>query len=77
MIAIINGQIVRETPKSITKHNDQYKQYRHSTQRQEYKADIIQPYDHNGKPNPEFIKVYPERSVEYFGVANVREYGNL
>ncbi len=77
MIAIINGQVVREAPKQTSKHNDQYKQYRHSTQRQEHKADIIQPYDHNGKPNPDFIKVYPERSVDYFGEANVRQYGNL
>ncbi len=77
MIAIINGQVVRESPKQTTKHNDQYKQYRHSAQRQEHKADIVQPYDHNGKPNPEFIKIYPERSVDYFGEANVRQYGNL
>ena len=77
MIGIVNGQIVRDVLVETTKHHDQYKQYRHSTQRQEHKADIMQPYDHNGKPNPEFIKIYPERSVEYFGEANVKQYGNL
>lgn len=75
MIAIINGKIVKEVP-NTTKANDQYKQYRHQTQRQEHKADIVQPYDHNGKPNPEFIRVYPERSVEYFGIDGVKKYGN-
>ena len=76
MIAIINGKIVKETPTVATKHNDQFKQYRYQTQRQEHKADIVQPYDHNGNPNPEFIRVYPERSIEYFGIDGVRKYGN-
>lgn len=77
MIAIINNKIVKDAPKVVSKHNDQFKQYRHQTQRQEHKADIVQPYDHKGNPNPEFIKVYPERSVDYFGIDNVRKYGNL
>lgn len=76
MIAIINGQIVRDPPKQVTHHHDEYKQYRHQTQRTEHKADLVQPYDHNGKPNPEFIKIYPERSIDYFGKDNIRKYGN-
>lgn len=77
MIAIINGKIVRDVHKEPTKHHDQFKQYRYETQRIDHKADIIQPYDHNGNPNPEFIHVYKDRAVDYFGEENVRKYGNL
>lgn len=77
MIAIINGKIITDEVPKPTKHNDLYKQYRHETQRIEHKADIVQPYDHNGNPNPEFIHVYQERATDYFGEENVRKYGNL
>lgn len=77
MIAIIKGKIVTDEVPKPTKHNDQYKQYRYDSQRSEHKADIVQPYDHNGNPNPEFIHIYKDRAIDYFGEANVRKYGNL
>ena len=30
-----------------------------------YDREIIQPYTADGKPNPEFIKHYPEESKQY------------
>ncbi len=77
MIALINGKLVTDSAPLPTKHSDQYKQYRHETQRADHKADIVQPYDHNGNPNPEFIHIYKDRAVDYFGIDNVRQYGNL
>lgn len=77
MSAIINGHYVADKPKIEVRHNDQFKAYRHAIQRQEHKADIVQPYDHKGLPNPEFIRVYPERAIDYFGKTNVAKYGNL
>lgn len=35
----------------------QYKDWSHNDQRRRFSADIQQPYI-NGKPNPEFVKVY-------------------
>lgn len=37
------------------------KQYQHDRQRENHRADIVQPYK-NGKPNEEFILLYPEQS---------------
>lgn len=44
------------------------KQARISKMTQEYDRhdiDLVQPYLPNGKPNPDFIKYYPEEAAEY------------
>lgn len=79
MIAIINGRIIRgnKSLSNTTQHNEQFKQFRYAAQRSDHKADILQPRDHNGNPNPDFIRQYPERAVDYFGAEDVKKYGNL
>ena len=48
-----------QSPQQSTfKHAD------HDRQRFEFAADIVQPRK-NGKPNPEFIDLYPDAAVEY------------
>lgn len=34
--------------------------------RLKHEGDILQPWDGQGKPNPEFVKVYPDKATEYF-----------
>lgn len=36
-----------------------------SQEAQKFDRELIQPYTEDGKPNPEFIKHYPEESKEY------------
>lgn len=43
------------------------KQERITEQRDKYSKDLIQPYENaSGKPNPEFVKAYPELRDQYF-----------
>lgn len=41
-----------------------YKDANHDKQRREHRRDLIQPYK-DGKPNPEFIDVYRDESIQY------------
>lgn len=36
-----------------------------SQEAQKFDRELIQPYTVDGKPNPEFIKHYPQESIEY------------
>jgi hypothetical protein len=44
-------------------------------QRDKHGKDLIQPYDRN-RPNPEFIKAYPQKSKQYFTKEELKTYGN-
>lgn len=55
--------------KGETNHNSDdvspiFKQWSHDKQRREHAQDIVQPYK-NGKPNDEFIFLYPEEAKNY------------
>ncbi len=52
------GTDMREMPTSMQKTWD------HDLQREEHQVDIIQPYK-DGKPNEDFIEMYPEQSELY------------
>jgi hypothetical protein len=39
--------------------------YQRAQDRANHEGDIIQPW-HDGLPNPEFIKFYPDEAAEYF-----------
>lgn len=39
---------------------------------EEHEADIIQPWDGDGKPSAEFLKLYPEQSRTMFGEDGMR-----
>ncbi len=46
-----------------------WKEWDHDRQRQEHAADIVQPFK-QGKPNQEFIDLYPEAAIDYGFVSN-------
>lgn len=73
---ILNGVYVRasDVPPKVTvprKHILQ-KSFEQGEDVQKFKKDLIQPYDHNGKPNPEFIAAMPEEAERY-GFVNKEE----
>lgn len=37
-----------------------------TAQQDRHAKDIIQPWDHRGDPNPDFVKNYKEQATEYF-----------
>lgn len=46
-------------------HASTDKEYSHDRQREEHRRDLIQPYQRDGSPNPEFVAQYPEESQTY------------
>lgn len=42
--------------------SSQYKAWSHDRQRAEHQADLLQPYDRNGRPNTAFMEQYVEES---------------
>lgn len=40
-------------------------------ERKKFAREIVQP-NKNGKPNPEFVRSYPETSKEYFNEQQIR-----
>lgn len=75
MSAIINGKFYKDKKPEGIKNNDQFKAYRHEMQRLDHRKDLIQPRV-NGKPNPEFIREYPENAKQYFSKEDIERYGN-
>jgi len=61
----------------LMKMTDQFVEYRNDADKLKHKKDLIQPYTKQGLPNPEFIRAYPEKSLDYFDERTVRERGNL
>lgn len=62
---ILNGEYHRgKAPLGVTE-SSQFKAWSHDSQRREHRADLVQPYTRDGKPNPEFINLYPEESKGY------------
>ena len=49
----------------VNKQQSTYKQHEHQRQRNDFAKEIIQPFDRNGSPNPDFIQAYPEESKGY------------
>jgi hypothetical protein len=49
-----------------------YKQYDFSRQRFDHSAEILQPYDHKGKPNPKFIEASPDGAMDYGFIPDTR-----
>jgi hypothetical protein len=45
---------------SVWKHSD------HDRQRADHKADLVRPFLPTGEPNPEFISLYPEESINTY-----------
>jgi hypothetical protein len=51
--------------KLVIPQQSMFKQGDHARQRFDHSAEILQPYDHNGKPNPKFIEASPEAAEDY------------
>lgn len=49
-------------------------QYARDKDRREYEGDMIQPW-HNGNPNPDFIRTYPQEAKEYFTDQQLKDSG--
>lgn len=55
------ADVNRRSP-ALASQNDVY---RRTAEYQKFDRELIQPYTADGKPNPEFIKHYPEESKQY------------
>lgn len=65
---VLNGVYHKTTVVPLAQMNavqqSTWKAADHDKQRFDHAADIVQPYK-NGKPNQEFIDLYPEAAVDY------------
>ena len=66
---ILNGVYYKAKKAPIAKmiipQQTMFKQHDHARQRFDHSAEILQPYDHNGKPNQKFIEAHPDAAVDY------------
>jgi hypothetical protein len=64
-----NGQYIKadEVPLEslVATQQTMYKQHDFARQRFDHSAEILQPYDHKGKPNQKFIEAFPQAAIEY------------
>lgn len=49
-------------------------QYARDKDRKDHEGDVVQPW-HNGQPNPDFIRTYPQESNEYFSEDQLKNSG--
>jgi ABC-type multidrug transport system ATPase subunit len=64
---IKDGKFIKDGDISQLRNRQQstYKNHEHRRQRQDHAREIIQPYNRDGKPNPDFIQAFPEESKGY------------
>ena len=66
---IKNGKYIKSSKvpldKMVLPQQTTYKQSDFAKQRFDHSAEILQPYDRYGKPNPKFIEASPEAAAEY------------
>lgn len=75
MSVIRNGKFIKDGKASGASVSEGLKAYNLDMQRRDHKADVLQRYV-NGKPNPEWIRTYPEESKVQFTEQEIREFGN-
>lgn len=56
-----SADVIRRSP-ALANQNDVY---RRTAEYQKFDRELVQPYLSDGKPNPDFIKHYPEESKQY------------
>lgn len=67
------GKYHRGEDKALpTQANSMHKQYRHDSDRRKNMREAIQPHK-NGKPNPQFVRAYPEESKRYFSPDQIKQ----
>lgn len=66
---IKNGKYIKvqKVPlgKIVAPQQSTFKQSDHTRQRFDHSAEILQPYDHQGKPNKSFIEADPDAAEQY------------
>ena len=69
MGVLINGKYYKNPEDAPTQDmavvGQQLQRYNLESQAQKHDMDLIQPYGPDGKPNPDFIKYYPQEAKEY------------
>jgi hypothetical protein len=69
-----HGKYIRGKTKNMRHDiNSMHKSWSHDQQRKEFAREIIQPH-RQGKPNPDFIRAYPEYSKKYFTPQQIIDY---
>jgi hypothetical protein len=65
MSYILNGKFYQGNIPIAQTESSQYKEWNHDQQRRDHKADLVQTYTKDGKPNDEFIQLYPAEAKQY------------
>lgn len=77
--AILAGRFGSYCPNCIQKQgrgaHAGHATYLRDRDREDNLRDLIQPWDRNGKPNPEFIREYPEEAKLNFTEEELNNYG--
>lgn len=74
--AIINGKYVENPTSDELADNTRFldgAQYFRESEREDNYIDVIQPFM-GGKPNPEFIRAYPNRARDHFTDEELKDY---
>lgn len=50
-----------------------FKEWDHDRQREDHRAELVQPYNRDGSPNEDFIDIYPEESKQYGFIKEEKE----
>lgn len=64
-----DGKFYEGTPKMalvVPERTSVWKQSDHDRQRADHKSELVRPYLPTGEPNPEFIELYPEESINTY-----------
>lgn len=77
--AVINGKFGEYCNDCISgvqrSHNPRSAQYARDRDWEAHEADMLQPWDANGKPSREFIRNYPEEAHVNFTQEELEKYG--
>lgn len=74
----VNGKFYDDPDSEDLKKLNKPLNWRHAEherdwQRKKNYGDIVQPWE-NGKPNPDFVKRYPDRARDYFSDSELRDF---
>lgn len=72
---IRDGVFYSDKKPQVEEGNQNFKAWHHQMQRTDHLGDITQRYK-QGKPNGEFIRLFPEEAKLQFSSKEIKEYGN-
>jgi hypothetical protein len=75
MSLIRNGRFIKDGIPQGVQLREGFKQSNLQAQRNDHQADVLQRYV-GGKPNGEWIRMYPEEAKVQFSEQEIRTYGN-